>query len=122
MFSHSQIEDEAFENMPSLGKRYYSIGEVADLLEVEPSVIRYWENEFPLLHIRRNANGERRFTEEDIRMLKLIHYLLKRKGFTIEGANRYLSEYRQEAHRRLEVIESLKKFKSFLQMLRNELP
>jgi DNA-binding transcriptional MerR regulator len=123
MSSPINADEHLFKSTSSLPrKHYYSIGEVASFLGVDTSVIRYWESEFPFLQIKRNANGERRFTESDIKDLQLIYYLLKHKGFTIEGANKYLCEHKNELKKKAEAIESLKKVKSFLQMLRNELP
>ena len=71
-------------------KLYYSISEVAELLSVNTSLIRYWEKEFPQLKPNKIANGERRFTQKDIDLLKQIQTLLKDQGYTIEGARKSL--------------------------------
>ena len=67
-------------------KLYYSIGEVADMLGVNASLLRYWESEFPELQVRKDRNGVRLFTKQDIETVKSIYHLVKEKGYTIEGA------------------------------------
>ncbi len=71
-------------------KHYYAIGEVARMLNTSVGTIRYWEKMFPLLRPKKNRRGDRMFTQRDIQLLKTIHYLLRVKGFTIEGARRHL--------------------------------
>jgi DNA-binding transcriptional MerR regulator len=80
--------------MPSnfvIEKRYFSITEVADLLGVNPSMLRYWEKEFRQLHPRTNARGKRFYTERDIELIRRIHELVKVRAYTIEGARRLLN-------------------------------
>ena len=67
-------------------KRYYSIGEVAKAFEVNTSLIRFWETTFDILKPKKNAKGNRKFTPQDIKNLQLIYYLVKEKGYTLEGA------------------------------------
>ena len=67
-------------------KRYYSIGEVAEMLEVNTSLVRFWEKEFDILKPKRNKKGNRLFTQKDLSNLKLIYHLVKERGFTLEGA------------------------------------
>lgn len=71
-------------NLPD--KLYYSIGEVAKAFDVNISLIRYWEKEFPILKPKKNKKGNRYFTPEDISNLKMIYYLVKEKGYTLDGA------------------------------------
>ncbi|MBR5106254.1 MAG: MerR family transcriptional regulator, partial [Alistipes sp.] len=66
-------------------KLYYSMGEVTEMFDVEPSLIRYWCSQFSCLKPKRNAKGNRMFTPQDIDRLKRIHHLLKEKKMTIEG-------------------------------------
>jgi DNA-binding transcriptional MerR regulator len=73
-------------------KLYYSIGEVAQMLDVNTSLLRYWESEFKELQVRKDRNGVRLFTKPDIEMIKLIYSLVKEKGFTIEGAKLQLKQ------------------------------
>ena len=68
------------------GKLFYSIGEVADMFEVNTSLIRFWEKEFDIIKPKKNAKGNRLFTPADIENFKLIHYFVKDLGMTLEGA------------------------------------
>lgn len=83
-------------NSEELTKRYYSIGEVAALFEVNASLIRFWEKEFSQLHPKKNQRGKRMFTPKDIDMFKVIFHLVKEQGYTIEGAKRRLKENKEE--------------------------
>lgn len=71
-------------NLPD--KLYYSIGEVARAFDVNASLIRYWEQEFPIIKPKKNKKGNRYFTPEDIKNLKIIFHLVKEKGYTLDGA------------------------------------
>src|SRR5437763_8324896 len=94
-------------------KQYYSIGEVATMFNVNTSLIRYWENEFDILEPRKNRKGDRYFKPVDIKNIQLIHDLLRRRKFTIEGAKEFLKKNRQ-AKEKFEMIQSLQKIRSFL--------
>ena len=71
-------------------KLFFKIGEVCDLLEVEPYVLRYWETEFPLLSPKKSGTGHRLFRRKDVELLLRIKHLLYEKRFTIEGARQTL--------------------------------
>lgn len=71
-------------NLPD--KLYYSIGEVARAFDVNTSLIRYWEQEFPIIKPKKNKKGNRYFTPDDIKNLKIIYHLVKEKGYTLDGA------------------------------------
>ena len=71
-------------------KRYYKIGEVAQAFQVNTSLIRFWEKEFDVLKPKKNAKGNRLFTQEDLKNIKLIYNLVKENGFTLEGAKQKL--------------------------------
>ena len=95
-------------------KLYYSIGEVAEMLEVPVSTVRFWENEFDILKPRKNKKGNRLFTPEDIKNLKIIHHLVKEKGMTLAGAKKQLSEKWDETDYKFEINESLQNIKELL--------
>jgi DNA-binding transcriptional MerR regulator len=95
-------------------KLYYSIGEVADLLNVPVSTVRFWENEFDILKPMKNKKGNRLFTPADIKNLKIIHHLVKEERMTLSGAKKKLSEKWDEADYKFEITESLQKIKSIL--------
>jgi DNA-binding transcriptional MerR regulator len=67
-------------------KLYFKIGEVAELLGVEPYVLRYWETEFSLLSPKKSGTGHRLYRRKDVELLLRIKHLLYEKKFTIEGA------------------------------------
>ena len=71
-------------------KLYFKIGEVSDLLGVEPYVLRYWETEFAVLSPKKSGTGHRLYRRKDVELLLRIKYLLYEKKFTIEGARQSL--------------------------------
>jgi DNA-binding transcriptional MerR regulator len=102
-------------------KLYYTIGEVADILKVNASLLRYWEKEFDVLKPKKNAKGDRFFTKADIEKIKLIHYLVRDKGFTLEGAKTQLKSKYQETEKKFLLIEKLQRVKGFLLELKEQL-
>jgi DNA-binding transcriptional MerR regulator len=80
---------------PILRKEYYSIGEVCDLLDLKPHVLRYWETQFPPLKPSKNRAGNRVYQRKEIRMLMLVKRLLYTERYTIEGARQRLEELRK---------------------------
>lgn len=95
-------------------KLYYSIGEVADMLDVPVSTVRFWDNEFDILNPVKNKKGNRMFTQTDVRNLKIIHHLLKEEGMTMQGAKKRMAVKRDETDFKLEISESLMKIKAIL--------
>lgn len=106
-------------NLPK--KLYYNIGEVADAFGVNTSLIRYWEKEFEILQPKKNAKGNRKFTPEDIKNLELIYYLVKDRGFTLEGAKVQLKENKQKTLSQFEIIRKLESVKSELIKIKEQL-
>jgi len=102
-------------------KLYYSIGEVAEVFNVAPSLIRFWESEFDIIKPKKNRKGNRQFTREDIENVRTIYHLVKEKGFTLQGAKEMLRNDSQAVKDKMEMIESLKKVRSFLLELREKL-
>ena len=102
------------ENMEALGKYYYSIGEVADMFNVNTSTIRYWEKEFDVLRPRKSKKGNRLFTERDVRYVHVIYQLLKVKGYTLAGAKQALKERFSDYEERIILLETLDKTRNFL--------
>jgi DNA-binding transcriptional MerR regulator len=98
-------------------KQYYSIGEVATMFKVNTSLIRFWENEFDILEPRK---GDRFFKPEDVKNLQMIHDLLRRRKFTIEGAKDFLKKNKQ-GREKFEMVQSLQKLRSFLLELKASL-
>ena len=101
-------------------KQYYPIGDVAAMFKESTSLIRYWENEFPILKPKKNKKGDRFFRPEDVKNLKMIYHLLRERKYTIEGAKEFLKN-NKAAGEKHEMIESLEKIKLFLLELKNNL-
>lgn len=102
-------------------KLYYSIGEVCKILDVNASLIRFWEKEFDLLKLKKNKKGNRLFTKDDLENLKLIYHLVKERGFTLQGAKDKLKAGKSSAKAQVDVVQSLEKVKSFLLELKAHL-
>lgn len=102
-------------------KRYYKIGEVAKAFGVNTSLIRFWENEFDVLKPKKNKKGNRLFTPEDLENLKMIYFLVKEKGFTLEGAKNKLKEKPEEVFSKHKIILRLEQIKNELIEIKNQL-
>ncbi|MFO7923221.1 MAG: MerR family transcriptional regulator [Bacteroidales bacterium] len=89
-------------------KLYYSIGEIADMFNVNASLIRYWEKEFDIIKPKKNKKGNRFFTIEDIDNFYLIHELVKSRGMTLKGAKKKIKENREDTVKNLEIVKILK--------------
>jgi DNA-binding transcriptional MerR regulator len=92
-------------------KRYYGIGEVAKAFSVNNSLIRFWEKEFDILKPKKNSKGDRKFTPGDIKNLELIYHLVKERGFTLDGAKKYLKENKHNSISNFEIIRKLEGIK-----------
>ncbi|MYA77793.1 MAG: MerR family transcriptional regulator [Gemmatimonadetes bacterium] len=75
-----------------MSKLYYSSSEVSTMLELEPSVLRFWEDQFSQLRIKRNRAGKRMYREKDIELIRTIKQLTRDEGYTIAGAKKKLQE------------------------------
>jgi DNA-binding transcriptional MerR regulator len=106
-------------NLPD--KRYYGIGEVARAFDVNTSLIRFWEKEFEELKPKKNAKGNRKFTPDDIKTLELIYYLVKERGFTLDGAKTHLKEHKKKALDNFELIRKLESIKAELLKIKEQL-
>lgn len=96
-------------------KIYFKIGEIAKRYDVNPSLIRYWEQEFDFIKPRKSAKGTRLFTQKDIDNFEIIYHLVKEKGMTIQGVKDYMSKRGDEnSTDKLQVINTLKRTKSLL--------
>jgi DNA-binding transcriptional MerR regulator len=102
-------------------KRYYSIGEVAQLLEVNASLIRFWEREFPALEPTKNARGKRMYTPENLQGLAAVYHLVKERGFTLEGARQHLKNKGGETLNHVELRARLNHIRQQLSQLKQQL-
>lgn len=102
-------------------KRYFSIGELAKAFDVNASLIRFWDKEFEILKPKKNAKGNRMFTQEDVKNLQLIYHLVKERGFTLEGAKTHLKEGQKKSLDKYEIINKLEGIKAQLLKIKDEL-
>ena len=96
-------------------KLYYKIGEVAQLMGEEVSAIRFWSDTFPkYIRPERNAKGNRLFHPEDVENIRLIHYLTRTEGLTLDGVARKLAENRDGLEHKRQIVEKLYNIRSQL--------
>ena len=86
-------------NQP-IQKRYHSISEVAKMLDVNPSLLRFWEKQFKQIQPKTNARGKRAYRQEDIDVIRRIYDLVKVQGLTLEGARKAMSARKGDAKER----------------------
>ena len=103
--------------MKSIEKKFYKIGDVAELLEIPPSTLRFWEKQFTILKPKRYSNNFRYYTLDDIEKIKMIYYLVKEKGLKLSAAENQVMHNRKNVSRRKEVIDRLKDTRDELQKL-----
>lgn len=103
------------------GKIYYSMGEVCEIFGVNASLLRFWEEEFPILKIAKNSRGHRIYTTDDVDYLRLIYHLVKEQGMTLDGARRRMRQNRDSIKREAEVVEKLRSIRNMLAALKAEL-
>ncbi len=98
-------------------KLYYTIGEVANLVDEEAHVLRYWETEFEGLRPRKNRAGKRVYTKDDIDTVFRIRHLLRDEKFTIDGARQALKKGKRQGSGASEEVAELKEIKGFLEKM-----
>ena len=101
-------------------KQYYSMGEVAAMFRVNPSLLRFWEAEFNVIRPHKNKKGDRYFRPIDIKNLHLIYHLLRQRKYTIEGAKDFL-KMSTKAEEKFEMIKKLEQIKGFFLELKAQL-
>ena len=103
-------------------KLYYSIKEVAEMFGLNESTLRYWETEFPYLKPKTSGvNKVRQYTEKDIEQIRLIHNLVKVRGFKLAAARKLINTNRDGSDRKAEVITRLIDIRTELQQLKHQL-
>ena len=102
-------------------KIYYSIGEVASMLSVNTSLVRFWEKEFDILKPKKNKKGNRQFTKHDVKNCFLIYHLVKKRGYTLNGAKEVLKNNISEIKDQKTIVDKMIKIKSFLLNLKEQL-
>ncbi len=103
-------------------KKYFTIGEVARELGVATSLIRFWETQFDFIRPKKNAKGNRKFTQDDLKKLKLVYHLVKEKGYTLQGAQDHIKSSKDSIDDTAELVESLQRVRAFLEEMKKNLP
>ena len=96
-------------------KNYYKIGEVAEILGIPASTLRFWEKEFTIIKPKRNSKNTRFYTPEDVETIKMVYYLVKEKGLKLDAAQQQIRVNRHNVSQRSEVINRLKSVRNQLQ-------
>ena len=104
-----------------LDKKYYRISEVAAILGVPASTLRYWENEFTVIRPKRNDTNRRLYTAADIETIRLIYYLVKEKGMKLDAAQAEIVRNRSNVSKRIEVIDRLRGVRERLVAMQREI-
>ena len=103
-------------------KFFYTVGEVAAILDESPSLVRFWSNEFSkFIKPQRNGKGNRLFSKDDVETFKHIHLLVNVEGLTLEGVAKRLKGDRKDVINKARVLESLKSIREQLTEIRKEL-
>ena len=102
-------------------KMYYSISEVAKMFNVNESLLRYWEKEFPIIAPRKAGGNVRQYRKEDIENIRLVYHLVKEKGMTLQGAKQRLKANKEKTIQTAEIVDRLKQILEELVNLRNSL-
>lgn len=102
-------------------KLYYSIKEVAAMLNVPESMLRFWEKEIPMLRPKTTGNNVRQYTQADIENVKAVYNLVKVRGFKLSAARKMLRENKQAVDGNARVMESLIKVRDELKLLKSSL-
>ena len=102
-------------------KLYYSIREVAEMMQLPEHTLRFWEKEFPALNPKKTAGGTRQYTQQDIDLVRLIHHLVKEQGLTIKAARTRLKTSRQEVVDHQDIVARLKSIRAELMEIKSKL-
>ena len=102
-------------------KLYYSISEVAQMFDVNESLLRFWEKEFPQLSPKKGSRGVRQYRKEDIETVKLIYHLVKERGMTLSGARQRMKDNKENTLRNFEIVDRLKAIREELLSMKKAL-
>lgn len=103
-------------------KTYYSIREVAEMFDLNESTLRYWETEFPFLKPKTSGTAKiRQYQEKDLDQIRLIHNLVKVRGFKIAAAREMLTKNRQGVQKTADALQNLIALREDLQVLKSHL-
>ena len=98
--------------MDTLDKKYYKISEVAEILNIPQSTLRFWESRFTVIKPRRNEHGTGFYTNSDIEKISMIHYLVKERGLKLDAAQEQIRSNPKGVERRHATVERLKEMRT----------
>ena len=104
-------------DMDTLDKKFYKISEVAEILGIPASTLRFWESKFTVIKPRRNAGGTRFYTSSDMDKIRMIHFLVKEKGLKLEAAQEQLRSNPGGVSRRYAALTRLREIRDKLDNL-----
>ena len=107
-------------NTEKILKLYYSIKEVAEMLGVSESMLRFWEKEIPMIKPKTTGNNIRQYTEQDIENIKVVYNLVKVRGFKLAAARKMLKEQKNAVSSDTKVLETLIKLRDQLQEMKKQ--
>ncbi|MBD5297693.1 MAG: MerR family transcriptional regulator [Bacteroides sp.] len=107
--------------MDELDKKYYKISEVADILAIPASTLRFWEKNFTVIKPKRNDHGTRFYTPADIDKIAMIHYLVKERGLKLEAAQEQIRLNPQGIEMRHRTVARLKEMRTRVQAMLDSL-
>jgi len=107
--------------MDELNKQYYSISETAEMFGVKTALLRSWENDFELIKPFKNQKGTRFFTQKDLEIIRMLLYLTKEKGYTLQGAKEAIRGDFAKTATQTEVVHNLNNIKDFLLEIKKNL-
>ena len=100
-----------------LSKKYYKISEVAAILNIPASTLRFWEDKFTLIKPHRNEHGTRFYTPKDIEVIRMVYYLVKEKGLKLDAAQEQIKHNHSNVSQRHKTIERLKSIRTELKSM-----
>lgn len=102
-------------------KLYYSIKEVAAMINVTESLLRFWEKEVPVIKPKTTGNNVRQYTAEDIENIKVLYTLVKIRGFKLAAAKKMLRDSKNGANGNSQIIERLVRVRDELRDMKRQL-
>lgn len=103
--------------MSDISKKYYKINDVAEILHIPESTLRYWEKRFSIIKPHRSEGGRRLYTPDDIEKIRMVYYLVKERGLKLEAAEEQIRLNRSGVSRRYVAIERLRSIRAQLSAL-----
>ena len=102
-------------------KKYYAIGEVAEMFGVTETLLRYWEKEFPSIQPRKSGRNVRQYTQEDIDEIRIIHNMVKVRGMKLAAARSAIAKNHSRENSTTELMERMQRIRAELVEIKKEL-